>query len=123
MEMLFLTAPPSLLWPDGIRERSEAVKANTSKRERRGKGRNEGGGQRRRNEGEKKQIGRKQAKKLRVGILRLKQRKDKLLTRTLSPPARPPQKKEIKPQIMITKLLSQSLIQCETHQMLSDVKM
>lgn len=35
MEMIFLIAPPSLLWPDGIRERSEAVKANTSKRRKR----------------------------------------------------------------------------------------
>ena len=35
MEMLFLTVPPSLLWPDGIRERSEAVKANTSKKRKR----------------------------------------------------------------------------------------
>ena len=45
MEMLSLAAPPSLLWPDGIRERSEAVKANTSKtrgRERRREGRREG---------------------------------------------------------------------------------
>lgn len=32
MEIIFLTAPPSLLWPDGIRERSEAVKTNTSKK-------------------------------------------------------------------------------------------
>lgn len=38
MEMLFLTAPPSLLWPDGIRERSEAVKANTSKKRKRKRG-------------------------------------------------------------------------------------
>lgn len=39
MEMLFLTASPSLLRPDGIRECSEAVKANTSK-----KGKKKGGG-------------------------------------------------------------------------------
>lgn len=38
MEMLFLTALPSLLWPDGIRERPEAVKANTSKKEKEGRG-------------------------------------------------------------------------------------
>lgn len=38
MEMLFLTAQPSLLWPDGIRARSEAVKANTSKKGMRGMG-------------------------------------------------------------------------------------
>lgn len=38
MEMLFLTAPPSLLWPDGIRVRSEAVKANTSKKANQGNG-------------------------------------------------------------------------------------
>lgn len=37
MEMLFLTASPSLLRPDGIRECSEAVKANTSKKEKKKK--------------------------------------------------------------------------------------
>lgn len=42
MEMLFLTASPSLLWPDGIRECSEAVKANTSKKKK--KENVEGGG-------------------------------------------------------------------------------
>lgn len=36
MEMLFLTAQPSLLWPDGIRECSEAVKTNIRKKRRRG---------------------------------------------------------------------------------------
>lgn len=40
MEMLFLTALLSLLWPDGIRKSLEAVKANTSKKKNR-----EGGGE------------------------------------------------------------------------------
>lgn len=35
MEMLFLTALLSLLWPDGIRKSLEAVKANTSKKKNR----------------------------------------------------------------------------------------
>ena len=79
MEMIFLTAPPSLLWPDGIRERSEAVKANTSKRRKReGRRVQEGSWQDGPGRGERRSGGGWKKQENKVGFLWLKQRKYKV---------------------------------------------
>lgn len=60
MEMLFFIAPLSLLWPDGIREHPEAVKANTSKKKK-GWG---AGGCNRSNQGVDRPAGKRSKKKM-----------------------------------------------------------
>lgn len=57
MEMLFFIALLSLLWPDGIREHPEAVKANTSKKKK-------GGGCNRSNQGVDRPAGKRSKRKM-----------------------------------------------------------